>query len=74
VVDPDDLMSFKWDEMKDNFRSSLYDEKYFLLVKRVDGNVLTKKELEKFGVLVNFDLSDFSLKFVAPNEFCDQKI
>tara|TARA_R110001583_G_scaffold18595_1_gene73801 strand:- start:2124 stop:4493 length:2370 start_codon:yes stop_codon:yes gene_type:complete len=73
VVDPDDLMSFKWDEMKDNFRGSLYDEKYFLLVKRVDGNVLTKKELEKFGVLVNFDLSDFSLKFVAPNEFLRPK-
>lgn len=66
AVEPGDNLLLKWDEVETVFNEKLYPQGLTTLKAKVVDGMLSKQALEKFGFVINFDLSDFSLKINAP--------
>ena len=66
AVEPGDNLLLKWNEVETVLKEVLYPEGLAILKAKVVDGLLSKQALEKFGFVVNFDLSDFSLKINAP--------
>lgn len=66
VVEPDDTLLLKWEEVAAVFKEVLYPEGVATLVTKLNQGALSVEALETFGFVVNFDLSDFSLSITAP--------
>jgi len=66
AVEPGDNLLLKWDEVETVLNEKLYPQGLTTLKAKVVDGMLSKQALEKFGFVINFDLSDFSLKINAP--------
>ncbi|ALS33648.1 hypothetical protein PTRA_a2573 [Pseudoalteromonas translucida KMM 520] len=66
VVEPNDNLLLKWEDVEAVFKGLLYPEGFTTLAEKVTKGSLSQEALETFGFVFNFDLSDFSLKIIAP--------
>lgn len=66
VVEPNDSLLLKWEDVEAVFKGLLYPEGFTTLAEKVTKGSLSQEALETFGFVFNFDLSDFSLKIIAP--------
>jgi len=69
VIEPDDRLIVKWNDVHSAFQDVLFPELFSKLSAKVHDGLLTHQAIEDSGFALHFDFSNFSLQISVPLKF-----